>query len=331
MLLSSCNAFDGALLQRPVDPAGEGDGLTPRPDAGGDAGAMHGRDDGGAGVPNDGGNVPSSDASIRDDAGHATDAGADASANSDAALETDGAVDAGDAGGACTVASASDYCSALPMMAAAPVIDGVLDCGPPLSPIAPTAWNGATALPQGHSTQLAVAHRPDGIYIYVEVRGQAPAPHPSTAAIYCGDAIEIYLDADGVMASDGSYDVPGTMQLIAAAPASLAAPNPHAERYAAGATQGVWASTEYELAWFADGYALEAFVGAADLGLASWPIATALGIDLVIDVAGPEASPDLRCGRQLGQYFLRVSSTLPSNCNGEPWCDTRAFCVPALL
>jgi hypothetical protein len=51
---------------------------------------------------------------------------------------------------------------------------------------------------------------------------------------------------------------------------------------------------------------------------------------VVIDVAGAAGDPNLHCGRQLGQYFLRVSSITPSDCGGEPWCDARAFCLPAL-
>src|SRR6185436_15434844 len=102
---------------------------------------------------------------------------------------------------------------------------------PTLTAVTPTAWNGTAAMPAGHSTQLAVAHRPDGLYVYVEVHGQAPAPHPAADAIYCGDAIELYVDADGTLGAAGAYDDPGTMQMIVAAPASDAAPNPHGERF----------------------------------------------------------------------------------------------------
>jgi hypothetical protein len=209
------------------------------------------------------------------------------------------------------------------------VLDGVLDCGPSLRALALTGWKSAAAQPSGLTAKLAAAYRPDGLYVYVEVHGQAPAPHPSDALIYCGDALELYVDADGTLASDGAYDAPGTMQLIVAAPASEGAPNPHAERFLQGATQGAW-SGAYKLTWLADGYALEAFIVAADLGLASWSPSGMLGLNLVLDVAGPSTSPDLGCGLQLGQYFWRLSAATPSSCNGEPWCDTRAFCVTEL-
>jgi hypothetical protein len=236
--------------------------------------------------------------------------------------------DAGDPG--CTLSDAVDPCTGLMPLEAAPTIDGVLDCGPVPTTIVPTAWNGTAALPTGHTTQLAVAHRPDGLYLYVEVHGQVPAPHPSTTPIYCGDAIELYIDADGVLDPAGNYDVPGTMQMIVAAPASASAPNPHAERFRQGSTQGAWTGAAWQVAWLADGYALEAFVVAADLGLTTWAPTGSVGLDLVIDVAGPASSPDLRCGLQLGQYFLRVQTDATS-CGGEPWCDARAFCTPGLL
>ena len=294
---------DGGLDAKTHEPPNERDADAPRPDLDGSLGG-----DGDADGDGDGLDAAVSDASLRD-------------ARSDDASDPDGA--------ACVGASTNDYCAALPQLLAPPLIDGALDCGPPLLPLEPTAWNGAAPIPTGHTAQLALGYRHDGLYAYLEVRGQTPVPHPSGSAIYCGDAIELYVDADGAIASDGAYDQPGTMQLIFAAPASELAPNPHAERFVAGASQGVWTSSEHRIAWLADGYAVEAFITAADLGLTSWMPATALGLDVVIDVSGPEGA-ELRCGRQLGQYFLRVSSLTPSDCNGEPWCDARAFCTPSL-
>ena len=329
-LLAGCDAFNADLLLPRV--AGPNDGPAANMDSGVSGGGGEGGAGSGGGVAGVGGGsqgdamVPGQDmdAAAHEDADVANDAAAD-SASDDASAD-----DAGDAA-SCSPTNGTDYCTGLPALSDAPVIDGVLDCGPQLRPITPSAWNGAAPVPTRHAASFALAHRPDGIYVYIEVRGQTPIPHPSTDPIYCGDAIELYLDADAVIASTGTYDSPGTVQMIAAAPASLAAPNAHAERFVAGATQGAWTSTEYEIAWLDDGYVFEAFVVAADLGLASWSPATALGLDIVIDVGAAAGTPDLRCGLQLGQYFLRVSSVTPSSCGGEPWCDTRAFCVPALL
>jgi hypothetical protein len=329
--LAGCNAFDaerlGAAPRGPDAPSGPGsapgdDGdIVITPGAGAGADGAGGGSSGESAI--DGG---VDDAGARDagtDAGSARDAG-----DPDAGDGTDAATtDSGDAG--CASIAAEDVCTGIAALPTAPVIDGELDCGLELAAITPTAWNGTPALPAGHTTEVAVAHRPDGLYVYVEVRGQVPAPHPSTDPIYCGDAIELYLDADGVIDTAGAYDAPGTMQLIVAAPASDAAPNAHAERFLQGTTQGAWTSTAWRVRWLADGYALEAFVVAADLGLSTWSPDGSIGLDLVIDVAGPASSPDLRCGLQLGQYFLRVQPDA-TGCGGEPWCDARAFCVPAL-
>jgi hypothetical protein len=82
-------------------------------------------------------------------------------------------------------------------------------------------------------------------------------------------------------------------------------------------------------ALLADGYAVEAFITGADLDLATWAPATKLGIDLAVDVAAPSGTTGLKCGLQLGQYFMHVAEQAGS-CNHEPWCNTLAFCTPAL-
>lgn len=322
VVLAGCGAFDRRLLA----PLGDGD-QVPGVDAGRDSGPQ---------APFDAGYFPS-DASMpgeRMDAAPPEAGMNDAGNTGDAALEdatvNDAALDGGDGGDDCTPSGATDYCSALPSLSSAPVIDGALDCGLQLMRMPSTGWNGASAPSEAHRTHFAFAHRPDGLYVFIEVRGRAPAPHPALDPIYCGDAIELYIDADGLLASDGSYDDPGTIQLVAAAPASLAAPNTHAELFVSGASRGAWLSTQHQLVWLEDGYVLEAFIAAADLGLESWAPATAIGIDVVIDVAGPAGDPDLRCGLQLGQYFWRISTLTPSGCDGEPWCDTRALCTPSL-
>jgi len=322
---AGCDAFDPdalapltSLPPRHPQPSGA--------DAGTDAAANAPPND------RDGSARPGLDGSLGGDGGGAgSDDGLDAALQDAAPRDASASDDAGDPdASACAQASVNDYCASLPELRAAPVIDGVLDCGPPLRMVTPSGWNGAASIPSGHTAQLALAYRVDGLYAYLEVRGQTPVPHPSDSAIYCGDAVELYVDADGTIASDGAYDAPGTMQFIFAAPASAAEPLAHAERFLSGTSQGAWTSAAYRVAWLTDGYAVEAFIAAADMGLATWKPGTALGIDVVIDIAGPAAGATLRCGRQLGQYFMRVSALTPSRCNGEPWCDARAFCTPSL-
>ena len=62
-------------------------------------------------------------------------------------------------------------------------------------------------------------------------------------------------------------------------------------------------------ALLADGYAVEAFITAADLDLTSWTPAS-FGFDLAVDVSAPSGTPNLKCGLQLGQYFLHVPTRL---------------------
>jgi hypothetical protein len=209
------------------------------------------------------------------------------------------------------------------------MIDGVLDCGPTPLTLVPMAWNGASAIPAGQVTKLAIAWRADGLYVYVEVRGQVPAPHPAGTAIYCGDAVELYVDADGALdAAAGHYSTPGAMQFIVAAP-SAAGATIEGMRYLEGTDHASWASDKVRTTLLADGYTLEAFITAADLDLTAWSPTASIGLDVAIDVSAPVGTANLRCGQLIGQYFLHVYDQADS-CKDEPWCDSRAFCTPQL-
>jgi hypothetical protein len=218
------------------------------------------------------------------------------------------------------------------------VIDGTLDCGPALKELAPIGWNGSRPIPSGLHSSLAIAAAHDGLYFYVEVHGRAPVPHPSGSAIHCGDAVELYVDADGSFDPDGHYSSPGTIQMVIAAPAPTVPGTIEALRFSEGHDQGTWSGGHVATALLPDGYAVEGYVDAASMGLAAWSLGTAIGVDVAIDVAGDPSAGDedaatseLRCGAQLGQYFLHVHEGSPDPCRGEPWCDTRAFCAPALV
>ena len=50
--------------------------------------------------------------------------------------------------------------------------------------------------------------------LYVEVHGDAITPHSAEQPIFCGDAIELYVDADARNDDAGSYDPTGTMQFV---------------------------------------------------------------------------------------------------------------------
>jgi hypothetical protein len=161
------------------------------------------------------------DASVATDASATSDASAasDASAPSDAGSTLDAAV-ATDAAVGCTRSAAHDYCLQLPALAQAPALDGVLDCGPTLIDLPALGWNSSQSMPSDTHARYAAAWRPDGLYFYVEVddplRLSALA---SDVDPWCGDGVELYADADGKFYSAPDFDDPGTMQLLAVAPA----------------------------------------------------------------------------------------------------------------
>lgn len=337
----ACSAFDGSLLD-PRDaapPAESRDGGLRQGSpsgGGGDGDGDDGNRDAAAHAEIDGGGAPTTgdgDAGTLAETG-SMDGGAgseggttDASDGGDGAMDDDGGSDPDPP---CEPSAIEDYCAQIPALPSAPVIDGALDCGVVGRRIPTATWNGTAAEPVDHEAWLAVAHRSDGLYVHVNVRGQAPVVHPSVDPIYCGDVVELYVDADGVIDAAGNYDDPGTMQIIVAAPASEVDPDPHAERFVQGSTQGPWTDGDFAVVWRADGYSVETFIRAADLGLATWSPSASVGVDVAIGVSGASDDPELRCGRLLGQYFLRLGAGVAGCDSGEPWCSAGAFCLPTL-
>jgi hypothetical protein len=236
-------------------------------------------------------------------------------------------VDAAAPAARCAHSDASDYCASLPALPSSPVIDGQLECGLTLSPIAPAGWNGSAPMPASSSASYAAAWRPDGIYLYVEVQSAGVAPHAAADPIFCGDAVELYLDAAPHPTAPDKYGS-ATMQFVISAPSAPDAA-PEAVRFVQGAPQGAWISQMLRTSVRADGYSVEAFISAADVGLWQWSPAAFVAFSIAIDVSGAAGDPALHCGSQLGQYFLKVT-TPGADCRGEPWCDATAFCSPAL-
>jgi hypothetical protein len=232
----------------------------------------------------------------------------------------------------CVKNAPSDYCAALPALTHPPQIDGALECGLTLAPVPPAGWRGPSDAP-GESASYAAAWSPQGLYVYVEVHGGS-APHTAEQPIFCGDAVELFVDSDAQWNDDGSYDPSGTMQFVIAAPAiGAAAPAMDAQRFVQGKPQGAWVTPALRVSALADGYSVEALIGGADLGLWQWSPATQLGFSIGLDLApaagaaGPSPSG---CAEQAGQFFLRVTDP-HADCDGGPWCDTHAFCSAQLL
>lgn len=266
---------------------------------------------------------------IASDAG--TDVGVDAARDASGDAGNDAAVDArSDAG----CQPSADPCVELHRLADAPTIDGVIEpCLVPAA-ITPVGWTGATPLPESLHARAAYAWRPDGIYFYVEV--DDPDLHPAMAPDdpYCGDGIEVYVDDDGAFATAGAYDIPGTIQLVATAPSTPSGSSNYGGHWALGGPHGLWIPPRYAMVGRPGGYALETLVQARDLGLPTWSLTAGqqVGLDVSINVSTPDGSAGTSansCGSRQGQFFLHVTAGPPS-CGGAPFCDSRAFCTPAL-
>jgi hypothetical protein len=256
-----------------------------------------------------------------------------ASDGPDASDATDERLDAPDAPACMANASAStDYCTTLPSLPEAPVIDGVVDCSLPLIAIVPVGWTGGAAASDA-TAQYAAAWRPDGVYFFVQVHDPTLVPADPTEPAWQGDAVEIYVDSDGVFAAPPAYDNPGTRQFVVSAPSSSQASVARGEIHYTGSTGTIaWTSTQFRAYATTDGYVVEAFVAGPDLGLSPLALAPGgrVGQDLSIDVSYPaDRGPDAGgFGNRMGQYFLRVGA--PDAGAGLPPFDVRAFCTPTL-
>jgi hypothetical protein len=292
------------------------------------------------------------DAAVSVDAAGPRDAAisVDASARADAAppldasssLDVDARVDASlgpatsDAGPSCNPSAASDYCTHLPALAQPPQLDGVLDCGPALIDLPAAGWNSTGSLPSDNHARYAAAWRPDGLYFYVEVDDMLVLPAlAADVDPWCGDGVELYVDADGRYVSAPDYDDPGAIQLLATAPARDTGTTLAVDaRYHTRSEQrvGDWAATRHITVLRDGGYALEAFVAAADLDLSGWQLISGgtVGLDIAINVSVADPAQKAACGDALGQYYLRLSRLPCSSDNCRPYSNAAAFCTTRL-
>jgi len=239
------------------------------------------------------------------------------------------AVDAGDAepvpesmpaAPLCAAASELSPCAALPRLAAAPEIDGVLECGLSLHALALPGMSLPAAV------SYAAAWSDAGFYVYIEVHAARSPSRGELEPLYCGDAVEIFVDSDGLPGSDGRYNAPGTMQFVVGAPDGA---DMSTGRFLGGEPQGPWISTNLSVAPLADGYAVETLVVGSDLGLWEWYPTGQIGFNLAVNLTGAGEPRGAPCTTGVGQSVLRVAAP-QLECDGRPWCDTRSFCWPTL-
>jgi hypothetical protein len=224
---------------------------------------------------------------------------------------------------------ALDDCKALASKTSAPVIDGILDCGVPLWDMPQAGWSGTGSVPAGIKTQVGAAWRNDGLYLFVHVTGAGAHRYPAPAGdpVWCGDAVELYVDSNGTYAHPPDYDFPGTMQFVLEAPSDAMTTAMMSDRFENTNEVGQWTG-EFITVRTADGFDAEAFIRAADLDLTTWTLAAAghVGLDVAVDLGDPTQMP-ASCPL-LGQYDIQVVAT-DAACN-RPSCNVEEFCRPVL-
>jgi hypothetical protein len=265
------------------------------------------------------------------DVGVADTASTSDGTDSSPAIDSSAGGDADQDAQVCTPAAQPglDDCKALAAMPAAPVIDGVLDCGVALWDMPEDGWSGSGTVPGGVKTQIGAAWRSDGLYLFVHVTGAGAHRYPAPSGVgqWCGDAVELFVDSNGFYNHPPSYDVPGTMQFILEAPSDAMSTATVGETFQDGNDKGPW-SGEFITVRTADGFDAEAFVQAADLGLMAWTLTAShhVGLDVAVDLGNPTQMP-ASCPL-LGQYEIQKIAT-DASCT-KPACNVEEFCNPQL-
>jgi hypothetical protein len=233
---------------------------------------------------------------------------------------------------ACTPATPAnlDDCASLAKMTTIPRIDGTLDCGIPSWPMPMVASFGNGLDAGAVEADVAAAWRPEGLYLYVRVRGAGPVRSPPPAGatgLWCGDAIEVFVDDNGIYANAPLYDDPGTVQLVVSSPDDAGAPASVGEMYRNLEDLGAWKGN-FVTVRTSDGFAVEAFIVAADLGLGTWSLAAGghVGLDVSVDLGSPSALP-ATCPR-LAQFTIQLPDPSSGACVAA--CDVNEFCAPQL-
>jgi hypothetical protein len=227
------------------------------------------------------------------------------------------------------------HCNELRKLERAPVIDGIVEPGMFLEEVDPVGWkvcsNCPRTFPSGHGTRYAAAWFDDGLYWYLELTDPDRNPADPGDEAWMGDGLELYIDHDAVFASSGSYDNPGTIQIVMAAPPDDGSDSSRAARYRPSEAFTTWTSSEWIATPTTTGYVVEAMIVAADLDLASWtPTAGQnVGIDLSHNVSLPVGDNGTE-GNRHGQYFLQIGPT-PLTGEDYPYINSGVFCTPELL
>lgn len=244
-----------------------------------------------------------------------------------------GSATGGGGGAAAVVEDATLLCQQIPSLAADPIIDGALEPNLNLH-----SWfeTGSPEAPPEMRVRVTLAYRPSGLYFFAVVDDPTRDPAPDDALTYCGDGLELFVDDDGTIQDPPGYDLPGTMQMIAAAPADDTMPVRRGQRFvfpgdSSDSTDlGDWTSDSFIAVPSASGYAIEALVVGSDLDLDAWVLAPGqrIGWNMSLNIGGPQPPGIDACTtRNLQLHFRRA----PFGSCTAPYCNASALCAPALL
>lgn len=228
-----------------------------------------------------------------------------------------------------SLARENNACTQLMRLPDAPVIDGTLEPGLALQPLPRRGWNTSAPFPEDFVARYAMAWRPDGLYAFVQIT--TPRVQASVIPnLFCGDAVELFVDADGTFSQAPAYDAPGAVQIVIPAPASNS-DSEVADLYRTYERLGPWSQPSLVARRTTDGYVVEALVTASALGLAAWAPSGKVAFNIAIDVSGmPGASRDFACEGRLGQFALRVDPGANPGACALPYCNLQSFCTASL-
>ena len=223
----------------------------------------------------------------------------------------------------------SASCTELPPLASLPTLDGTLEDGLAMVHVVPVAWTVAGSVPPGYSLEFAAAWHPGGLYFFLDVTDPDRNPAAPTTEVWQGDGIEVYVDHDAIFAAPGTYDDPGTRQLVFSAPLDAVSNGDRGDGYTPLGLVGPYDATHRLATPTPTGYTLELWVTAADLGLANWSLAAGsrVGFDLAHNVSAPLGQPGVQ-GNRAGQYFLQAGPQ--PDVTRYPFDNSGVFCAPTL-
>lgn len=229
-----------------------------------------------------------------------------------------------------TSCATANPCEVLPLLNALPVLDGRPDCEGPGALLPRDRWIDVDPLPPTHRVEVRAAWHPDGLYVHATITDDDVVPSAVVSGPWCGDAIHVFVDEDGVFAAAPDYDDPGTAQLIVRAPDAAGATE--GTRWEPSSGRGAWPSEDYVVERTATGWIVETFLRRERLGRASsWSVGDRIAWNIFVSVSGgPEASrEDPFCGDgRLGDYGL--FDRREGDTRFTPHASVSAFCEVTL-